>query len=126
MDVSEIRKRLQIAPRPGIAWFSVNETHLAFAPHKAPGHRAVVLRTWPANSPLAIVFARSTTSRTGINHGPHEHKQEFPRCWLNRNARIVVEWPLSARKSLLDRKTAMCEEPDADITRRVLQVPVKP
>ena len=124
MEVSEIRKRLQLAPQPGVSWFSVNERQLAFAPHKAPHHRAVVLREWPAAGPIATVFARSTTSRTGFLHDAHEHRPSYPRCWLNRRARIVVEWPLKTKKSVLGPSSLMCEEPDVEATRRVLSAPV--
>jgi hypothetical protein len=124
MDVSEIRRRLNIAPTAGAAWFSVDEGELAFAPHKSPGHRAVVVRSWPTNSPLAWVFARSTTSSSGIDHTPHGHTPEYPRCWLDLSAKIVTKLPLTIKKSTLDHNTAMCEEPDPAITSQLLSVPV--
>jgi hypothetical protein len=124
MDVSEIRRRLNIAPAVGAAWFSVDERELAFAPHKSPGRRAVVVRSWPDNSPLAWVFARSTTSSNGIDHQPHSHEPEYPRCWLALAAKIVTTLPLTIKKSTLDHNTAMCEEPDEAITRHLLSIQV--
>lgn len=124
MDVSEIRRRLNIGPNAGVAWFSVDEKEVAFAPHKSPGHRAVVVRHWPDNSPLAWVFARSATSSTGVHHAQHDHKVEYPRCWLARTAKIVTNVPLTIKKSTLDHTTAMCEEPDEAITRHLLSVAV--
>jgi hypothetical protein len=124
MDVTEIRRRLNFSPAAGAAWFSVDEKELAFAPHKSPGHRAVVVRLWPENSPLAWVFARSATSANGLDHDPHCHTAEYPRCWLELSAKIVTRLPLTVKKSSLDHNTAMCEEPDEAITRKLLAIQV--
>lgn len=124
MDVSEVRRRLNIAPTAGSAWFSVDEKEVAFAPHKTPGHRAVILRDWPENGPLAWVFARSKTSSSGLSHLPHQHKAEYPHCWLAQRAKIVTALPLTIKKSALDHSTAMCEESDQAITFAVMSVKV--
>jgi len=123
MDVSLIRERLQISPRAGIAWFMVDESDVAFAPQKAPGPRRVILRQWSATGPIAVVFARTSTGSSGIPHTPHDHKTDFPRCEIDLRGRIVSGVPLAAKKSILDHKTAMCDEPDVSITRQVLLAP---
>lgn len=124
MDVSMIRSRLKIGPTAGVAWFSVDEIELAFARHKSPGHRAVVVRSWPDNGPLAWVFARSRTSSTGIQHAPHTHKSAYPHCWLEQSAKIVTDVPLTIKKSALDHNAAMCDEPDEATTKFLLTIPV--
>ncbi|MEZ0579247.1 hypothetical protein [Nocardioides sp. MH1] len=123
MDVSEIRQRLNIAPQAGIAWFCVDESDVAFAPQKAPGPRRVILRSWPDGTPVACVFARTTTGTSGIPHDAHDHLAEYDRCNIDKEGRIVLGVPLTAKKSVLDHNTSICDEPDADITRRVLTAP---
>lgn len=125
MDVSEIRRRLQISPQAGIAWFAVDEADVAFAPNKSPGLRPVILRLWPREGPAAVVFARTSSGRAGVRHEPHDHASDYPRCWLDRLGHIVVGVPLVTKKSSLDHSTAMCDEPDPDITRQILLVPVR-
>lgn len=126
MDVSEIRRRLNIPPVAGVAWFSVDEKEVAFAQHKSPRHRAVILRSWPDSSPLAWVFARSTSSSNGIEHEAHDHSYEYPSCWIENPARIVTTVPLTIKKSMLDHQTAMCAEPDELIVTALLAVEVAP
>ncbi|MFC7500530.1 hypothetical protein [Nocardioides sp. GCM10030258] len=129
MDVSKIRESWGIAPRPGVAWFCVDESQVTFALHKAPGPRRVILRTWPPGTPLACVFARTTTGSSGILQDPHytpdacDHLTDNPKCDIDEQGRIVINLPLSAKKSVLDHTTATCEEPDPNVTRRVLMAP---
>jgi hypothetical protein len=125
MDVSDIRKRLQIFPQPGVAWFCVDESDVAFARHKAPGPRRVIVRSWPKDTPLAVVFARTTTGKSGISHDPHDHLAEHPRCNIDQKGYIVTGVPLAAAKKVLDHNTAICDEDDADITRRILMTPAR-
>lgn len=125
MDVSEIRERLQIFPRPGVAWFCVDESDVAFAPQKAPGPRRVILRAWPHGTPVALVYARTTTGKSGVSHEPHDHLPDHPRCNIDAPGRIVTGVALAAAKKVLDHNTAICEEDDAEITRRILMTPVR-
>lgn len=120
MDVSDIRKLFNFAPQEGTAWFRVDEKHLAFAPSKSPGMRPVILRSWPSDTPIACVYARTSTGRDGIPHNPHAHGTDEARCRLDRPGRIVTHIPLAAKKSVLDHTTSMCDEPDASITEQVL------
>lgn len=129
MDVSEIRRRLQIAPVAGVAWFYVDEKEVAFAPSKSPGRRPVILRDWPDRTPIAWVFARSASGRNGVCHDPHDHTADSSsgsRCRIDKLGRIVIRWPLTAKKSSLDHETAMCGEPDVSVTELVLAAPVRP
>lgn len=124
MDVSHIRATLGMGPEPGVAWFSLDEADVGFAPHKSPKHRAVIVRAWRASSPLTWVFARSRTSRDGWEHDPHDHAHEFSRCWLNETAKIVTTWPLTVKSQLLDGANSMCAEPDELTTEAVLAADV--
>ncbi|GAA4402389.1 hypothetical protein GCM10023153_31470 [Ornithinibacter aureus] len=119
MDVSEIRRRLNIAPQEGVAWFAVDESAVPFAQHKH-GLRRVILREWLDNSPIACVFARSASSSTGLSQRPHGHQVEYPRCRIDVDGRIVIAVPVPAKKRDLDHTTAMCDEPDAGITAAVM------
>lgn len=125
MDVSDIRRRLEIFPQAGVAWFCVDESDVAFAQHKAPGPRRVILRSWPRDTPVAVVFARTTTGSSGIPHDAHSHLAEHPRCNIDEEGRIVTGISLAAAKKILDHNTAICEEEDPEITRRVLMTPVR-
>ena len=120
MDVSDIRRLLNFSPQEGIAWFRVDEIELAFAPSKSPGMRPAILRSWPNDTPIAWVFARTSTGNSGIPHDPHAHEATEERCKLDKRGRIVTNVPLAAKKSVLDDKTAMCDEPDPHITEQVL------
>lgn len=124
MDVSLIRAKLGIGPEAGVAWFSLDEADVGFAPQKTPKHRAVIVRAWRANSPMTWVFARSRSSRNGWEHDAHAHTAEFARCWLNEPARIVTTWPLTVKSQLLDSTSSMCAEPDEAASAAVLAAPV--
>lgn len=124
MDVSHIRAKLGMGPEPGVAWFSLDEADVGFAPAKSPGHRAVIVRSWRPNSPMTWVFARSRTSRKGWAHAAHSHTSEFERCWLNEPARIVTDWPLTVKSQLLDGANSMCAEPHQPTTEAVLAAPI--
>lgn len=124
MDVSLIRAKLGIGPEAGVAWFSLDEADVGFAPQKSPKHRAIVVRAWRANHPMTWVFARSRTSRHGWHHEPHHHETEFSRCWLNEPASIVTTWPLTVKTQLLDDTSSMCAEPDQATTAAVLAAPL--
>src|SRR5699024_10543854 len=99
-----------------------DESAIAFAPHKT-GRRRVILREWLDNSPIACVFARSASSTSGLRHGPHAHKVDYPRCCIDIHGRIVTAVPLAAKKKDLDHITATCDEPDPVVPRVVLSAP---
>jgi hypothetical protein len=124
VDVSAIRAKLGIGPEAGVAWFSLDESDVGFAPHKSPGHRAVIVRDWSPTRPLTWVFARSKSSRNGFLHDPHRHSNDYPRCWLEERARIVLSCPLTVKSRLLDHQTSMCPEPDQDATDAVMGTPI--
>jgi hypothetical protein len=124
MDVSLIRAKLGIGPEAGVAWFSLDEADVGFAPQKSPGHRAVIVRAWRATDPMTYVFARSRTSRRGWDHDPHNHASEYARCWLHEKAKIVTTWPLTVKTQLLNDESSMCPEPDEAATAAVLAAPV--
>lgn len=124
MDVSLIRAKLGIGPEAGVAWFSLDEADVGFAPQKSPRHRAVIVRHWQANAPMTYVFARSMSSDEGWAHDPHRHKSEYQKCWLNERAKIVTTWALSVKSQLLDSAASMCPEPDEATTAAVLAAPI--
>lgn len=124
MDVSLIRAKLGIGPEAGVAWFSLDEADVGFAPQKSPRHRAVIVRAWRATDPMTYVFARSRSSRRGWEHDAHQHTEEYEKCWLTKRAKIVTNWPLTVKTQLLDDIHSMCAEPDEKVTAAVLAAPV--
>jgi len=120
IDVDQVREVLRMGYGEGTDWFSVDESDTAFAPHKSPGRRAVLLRTWTWG-PSARVLPRSLSSRTGIVHDAHDHSGEFPDCWITSEARIVCK-VLTVRRSILTSASYMCSEPDAGITAKAMLV----
>ena len=119
IDVAHIRAALGIGFEAGTAWFSLDEADVPFAPQKTPGQRAVVLRRW-REGPVVHVYARSTTSRYGLVHVRHDHREEFPTCWLAKRARIVLARALPVKRRCLSDESYMCAEPDPAVTTAVM------
>lgn len=122
VDLDRVRAVLGIGFDEGAAWFSLDEKETPFAPQKSPGHRALLLRKW-SWGPVAWVVARSRTSNAGLQHSPHDHKADFPACWLNSRALIVTDWCFTVQRKLLNSDSYMCAEPDASISAAVLVCP---
>lgn len=119
IDVARIRAALGFGFDEGAAWFSVDERETGFAPQKSPGHRAILLACW-SSGPVVVVYARSASSKEGVESPPHRHRPEFPSCWLSKHARVVTSYPLAVRRGLLTDDSYMCSEPYQGVTTAVL------
>ena len=105
-----LRARLGLGPPEGEAWFHLPERELPFAPQK-DGTRALVLRRWPESGPLATVYARTTQKHGNEPLNPaHNHRSEWPSCWLSVDAWIVTRYPLPVSKGKLCDANRLCSE----------------
>lgn len=112
-DLSNLAQMLNMGPPIGEAWFEQTESVVGFAPQKPNAMRPVVLRHWPDTGPVAYVFARSSKRDRVEVHSPgHDHRTEWPKCWLREDGNIVISRPLPVPKDALDEVHRLCSEDD--------------
>jgi hypothetical protein len=101
---------------PG-SWFLCHGRCSGFAPHKEGWRPFILIERW-ARHPIAFAYPRSTTSREGLNHRPHDHAREYPNCCISRPGKILwIQWSLPAQ--LICSTNFSCIEPDADVVKAV-------
>jgi hypothetical protein len=112
-DLSDLAGLLNMGPPVGEAWFEQTESIVGFAPQKPTAKRPIILRHWPDSGAIAYVFARtSSLDRVEVNNPGHDHRQEWPKCWLRDRGSIVVSRPLPVPKDALDEAHRLCSEHD--------------
>ncbi|RNM13007.1 hypothetical protein [Nocardioides pocheonensis] len=112
-DLSDLAGLLNMGPPAGEAWFEQTESIVGFAPQKPTAKRPIILRHWPDSGAIAYVFARtSNLDRVEVNNPGHDHRQEWPKCWLRDVGSIVVSRPLPVPKDALDEPHRLCSESD--------------
>jgi hypothetical protein len=122
IDLDALRALLGLGPTEGEAWFQLPDQDLGFARHKK-GNRALLLRRWGAG-PIATVLPRTTSHHHGEPLNPaHDHRRDFPNCWLDQDAWIVTRYPINVAKPDLNDRTRMCTEDHAPTIAAVLACP---
>ena len=73
-----------------------------------PGGRRVLL--WRSSGPNTIVFPRSTTGGSGLNHNQHKHEEFI--CKIDKRGLVVNNCPCTVKTELFNDSTYLCAEPD--------------
>lgn len=111
--LSDLAALLNMGPPEG-AWFAQTEAVVRFAPGKDSALRPIILRHWPDHGPIAYVFARTTKFyEVEVRNPGHDHRDQWPKCWIGEEGNIVVSRPLPVPKEALDEKHRLCSEDDA-------------
>lgn len=111
IGLSDLAGLLNMGPPVGEAWFEQTESVVGFAPQKPNANRPIILRHWPNSGAIAYVFARtSSLDRVEVPNPGHDHRSEWPRCWLRDDGNIVVSRPLPVPKDALDEAHRLCSE----------------
>ena len=112
-ELSDLARLLNMGPPAGEAWFEQTESVVGFAPQKPNANRPVILRHWPSSGAIAHVFARtSSLDRVEVLNPGHDHRGDWPRCWLRDDGSIVVSRPLPVPKDALDEAHRLCSDDD--------------
>lgn len=112
IGLADLAGLLNMGP-PMYAWFQQTEAIVGFAPQKPNAMRPIILRHWAPSGPLAYVFARtSSLERAEVRNPAHDHREEWPKCWLRDDGNIVVSRPLPVLKDALDPTHRLCSEDD--------------
>lgn len=112
-DLSDLAGLLNMGPPVGEAWFQQTEAVVGFAPQKPNDKRPVIVRHWPSSGAIAYVFARTSKDYSvEVPNPAHDHRHDWPKCWLGEDGNIVVSRPLPVPKDALDEAHRMCSEGD--------------
>lgn len=121
-DLSDLAGLLNMGPPVGEAWFAQTESIVGFAPQKPSAKRPIVLRHWPSTGAIAYVFARtSSLDRVEVPNPGHDHRDEWPKCWLRDDGSIVVSRPLAVPKDALDETHRLCSDDDGSTIAAVMK-----
>ena len=110
--LADLARLLNMGPPIG-AWFQQTEAVVGFARGKDSANRPIIVRHWPSSGPIAYVFARtSNLDQIDVQNPGHDHREEWPRCWLQNDGNIVVSQPLPISKDALDEAHRLCLDDD--------------
>lgn len=122
LDLSGLAGLLNMGPPVGDSWFAQTESIVGFAPQKASANRPIILRHWPSSGAIAYVFARtSRLDRVEVLNPGHDHRDEWPKCWLRDDGSIVVSRPLPVPKDALDETHRLCSDDDSSTIEAVMK-----
>lgn len=112
IGLADLARVLNMGPPMG-AWFEQTEAVVGFAPQKPGAMRPVIMRHWAPNGVVAVVFARTTKDyNLEVPNPAHDHRSEWPKCWLRAPGNIIVSRPLPIAKDDLDEAHRLCLEDD--------------
>ena len=122
LDLSGLAGLLNMGPPEGESWFAQTESIVGFAPQKASANRPIILRHRPSSGAIAYVFARtSSLDRVEVLNPGHDHRDEWPKCWLRDDGSIVVSRPLPVPKDALDETHRLCSDDDDSTIEAVMK-----